>query len=379
MTNLVRYSGVFAPLTPRFGVLRPLWTQLSCRHQFPSHHPYITQGKQRQDLCRVLDQSLVSNLAITKLTLQDAERVFHLGTHRGLELLDAFDGVADALVLDRPALARFHGDMPGGLDVLRVLALVSTQVARVTKDHLFLTMHQGVRLRDVMLIGWSRCDRVNQTRVCIHTNVGLHAEVPVVAFLGLLHLRISLAPLVLRRARRTDDGGVHDRAVTQQQTALAKHRVHLRQQSRGQIVTLEQVTKVQDRGLVGQATACQRQPRKLPHRLTVVQRLFHRRIAQGKPLLHEMNPQHRFQRVGRASLFALRVHRLDQLDQAYPGNDLIHLREKLLASRQLALGTKLNVGKTQLAHDRFGFAGNITQTTTLPMGSMNSGTFSEFS
>ena len=116
MTNLERYSGVFAPLTPRFAVLRPFWTQLSCRHQFPSHHRYITQSKQRQVLRRVLDQSLVSNLAITKLAFQDAEQVFHFGTHRGLELLDTSDGVADALVLDRPALARFHGDMPGGLD-----------------------------------------------------------------------------------------------------------------------------------------------------------------------------------------------------------------------------------------------------------------------
>ena len=39
-------------------------------------------------------------------------------------------------------------------------------------------MHQGVRLRDVMLIGGRRCDCVNQCRVRIHTDVGFHAEVP---------------------------------------------------------------------------------------------------------------------------------------------------------------------------------------------------------
>ena len=137
MKNLNRYSGVFAPFTPRFGVLRPFWTQLSCRHQFLSHHPHITQSKQCQDLCCILGQSFVPHLAVTKLALQDSERMFHLGTYRSLEFFNAFNDLADAFVLDGSTLAGFHDDMPGGLDVLRVVALLSTKVPRVTIDDLF--------------------------------------------------------------------------------------------------------------------------------------------------------------------------------------------------------------------------------------------------
>jgi len=350
MTNLVRYSGVFAPSAPQFGVLCPFCTQLSCRHQFLSHHPHIAQSKKRHDLRRVLGQSFVSHLAITKLALQDAKRVLHFGSYRSLELLDAFDGVAATLVLDRSALAGFHGDMPGGLDVLRVVSLVSTKLARVTIDGLLHTMHQNVRLRDIVLIGWRRGDRVNQALVRIHTNVGLDTEVPVVAFLGLLHIRTPLTALVLGRACSAHNRGIHYRPMTQQQTSLSKHGIDLDQQAHSQLVALEQMAEVQNGRLVRQTACGKRQSSKLAHRLNVLQGLFHRQIAQAKPLLHEVNPQHRLQRIRRTPLFALRVGRLNQLHQARPGNHLIHLREKLLASRQLVLGTKLHVGKTQLAH-----------------------------
>ena len=149
MADLDSYSGFFVPFTLQFVVLRPIRTQLSCRHQFPSHYPHIAQGKQRHDLRRVLGQSFVPNLAVTELALQDVKRMFHLGTYRSLEFLDAFDGVAYPFVLDRQALARFHGHMPDSLDVLRVLTLVSPKVSRVTIDNLFFAMHQSMRLRDM--------------------------------------------------------------------------------------------------------------------------------------------------------------------------------------------------------------------------------------
>ena len=55
-------------------------------------------------------------------------------------------------------------------------------------------------------------DRMNQLGLAIHTNMRLHAEVPLVALLRLMHLGIPRLGPVLRRTGRTDDSRVHDGA-----------------------------------------------------------------------------------------------------------------------------------------------------------------------
>src|SRR3546814_2555510 len=64
------------------------------------------------------------------------------------------------------------------------------------------------------------------------------------------------------------------------------------------------VTKVQDRRLVRRTTTGQLG--ELAHRKTVVQRLFHRWVAQVEPLLHEVNPQHRLNGIRLATHLAFR-------------------------------------------------------------------------
>ena len=71
-----------------------------------------------------------------------------------------------------------------------------------------------------MHIGRRRGDRMNDFRLAVHADMGLHAEVPLVAFLGLMHLGISFLRLVLRRTRRTDDGRIHDRPPVHLQALL---------------------------------------------------------------------------------------------------------------------------------------------------------------
>ena len=91
-------------------------------------------------------------------------------------------------------------------------------------------------LRDVVLIGRRCGDRVNQARVRIHTDMRLHAKVPVVAFLRLMHFRVTLARLVFGRTRCTDDGGVHNRAFFEQQAFLAQQPIDLSQNTGSQLV-----------------------------------------------------------------------------------------------------------------------------------------------
>jgi hypothetical protein len=48
-------------------------------------------------------------------------------------------------------------------------------------------------------------------------DVGLHPKEPLVSLLGLVHLRVALARLVLHRTGRGDQRGVYHRAGLQQQ------------------------------------------------------------------------------------------------------------------------------------------------------------------
>ena len=52
-----------------------------------------------------------------------------------------------------------------------------------------------------------------QATLGIDTNVGLHAKVPLIAFLGLMHLRIALLLFVSGRAGCLNDGGIHQSAL----------------------------------------------------------------------------------------------------------------------------------------------------------------------
>jgi hypothetical protein len=59
-----------------------------------------------------------------------------------------------------------------------------------------------------------------------------------------------------------------------------------------QVVSFEQVAKPQDGALVGQVVFPGIQPGELAEQRHVVQRLFHGRVREVEPLLHEVNAQH---------------------------------------------------------------------------------------
>ena len=71
-----------------------------------------------------------------------------------------------------------------------------------------------------VLVGCGGHHGVDQAAVAIGTDVGFHAELPLVALLGLMHPGIAAAVLVLRRARGVDDGGVDKGALAHQHAPL---------------------------------------------------------------------------------------------------------------------------------------------------------------
>ena len=98
-----------------------------------------------------------------------------------------------------------------------------------------------------------------------------------------------------------------------------------------ELMRFQQVPEIHDCGVFGDRRA-QRQSHELAHGRDFVERFFHDWIAQGDPVLQQMNAQHGFQRVGFSAVASLGVERLDQPQQASPGHNLIHLGEKALAA-----------------------------------------------
>lgn len=74
-------------------------------------------------------------------------------------------------------------------------------VASIAERDGLVTMQQRVHLRHVGDIACRADDRVHQARRGMHTNVGVHSKVPVIALLRLLHFRSALAIFVLSRRR----------------------------------------------------------------------------------------------------------------------------------------------------------------------------------
>ena len=69
-------------------------------------------------------------------------------------------------------------------------------------------------------MGRCRYQGMDQAARGIDSNMRLHPEVPLAAFFGLVHFRVSFAALILGRAGRFDDGGIDDGSFAHQDPLL---------------------------------------------------------------------------------------------------------------------------------------------------------------
>ena len=84
-----------------------------------------------------------------------------------------------------------------------------------------------------------------------------HPEIPLVAFLGLVHRRVALAPPVLRRGWRGDEARINERAFAHEQFFLPEQRAHFLEDAPPKVVPLEQVAEIEQRGGVRHGLAAQ--------------------------------------------------------------------------------------------------------------------------
>jgi len=272
-----------------------------------------------------------------------------LRPHLGLGFLD----LADRRVQDT-ALAMFlvgtapSRDLPDDLTAFMFRALLDPGIAGIGAHHVFLAVQQFVDLGDVRDIRRSDHHAVDQAGILVGTNVRFRAKVVLVALLGLVHFRVALAVFVLRRTGRMDQRRIDYSALAQRQAAVAQVAIDHRQNPRRQLMPLQQAPEVEDGGFVGDAL--QAQAGELAEDGRLIERFLHCWVAVAEPVLHQMHAQHRHQRIGRTTAFALRVMRLDQGDQTLPLHHLIHLDQEQLLAGLLALAGVLGVGEGHLLH-----------------------------
>ena len=88
---------------------------------------------------------------------------------------------------------------------------------------------------------------VRQPGVLVHAYLQRHAEVPLLALAGLVHLRIACTAVVLGGAGRGDDGGFHDGAGADLQAAGLQHLADLCKQRLAKLVFFQATAKLQQR------------------------------------------------------------------------------------------------------------------------------------
>ncbi len=155
-------------------------------------------------------------------------------------------------------VARQHGVAASQLFLWRKqyqegsLTAVAAGEQVVPASELAAAMKQITQLIEVMLVGRGGDQAVGQATLGIDTNVGLHAKVPLIAFLGLMHLRIALLLFVLGRAGCLNDGGIHQSALGHHDACFGQPAIDGLEQLTGQLMLLEQVAEIHDGGAVRQ-------------------------------------------------------------------------------------------------------------------------------
>jgi len=139
-------------------------------------------------------------------------------------------------------------------------------------------------------VGRGDDDGGHQLAVPIRTDVRFHPEIPLVALLGLVHLRVALPLLVLGGGRRGNQGGVHQRAGPQQQPPRGEVGMDGGEETLAEVMRFEQVAEVQQGRGVGHTFGAQINPRKTLEGLAVVERVFNGFIREAIPLLEEIHP-----------------------------------------------------------------------------------------
>lgn len=291
-----------------------------CRsQQAPSGHIQVRQPADHKEPIGVFHKATVSYLAKAEYPLKYQNGMLHLGADPGFGLvfrplfLAQFSMATTLLLSKVPGLRRLFSNN---------LALPA--ICRVAPNSGLIAVEQVRQHPAVMHIRRSGYHRVYQLRAAVHSYMGLHAEVPLIALLRLVHLRITGLFLVLGGSRRIDDRGVNYGALRNLYAVLGKILPNQHKKPFAEVVGLQNMAELADRSLVRHRLTAKVDSHKVAHGPRVVKRLLHRRIGEIEPVLEKMDAQHPLNPDRRTSrAFRFGVERFYNLGKLPPGYEMV--------------------------------------------------------
>ena len=149
----------------------------------------VGEARQHFESVAVLVQASITNLIVSEHSLHIAKRVLNLGAYLALEL---FHFCLVAFRVYRLSFTGLLGDIPFDWTVSMGFSLLDTPVAGVTRNSLLFSVKKLVDSFKIVRVGRRGFQSVDQAYLIVHTDMELHAEIPLVSFAGLMHLRIPL-------------------------------------------------------------------------------------------------------------------------------------------------------------------------------------------
>lgn len=166
-----------------------------------------------------------------------------------------------------------------------------------------------------MFVGGRGLQTVSQATLGIDANMSLHTEIPLVAFLGLLLLAVTLSTLVFGGVVGFDDGYIDQRALLQNDASVTKPLVDGVEELTDQLVLLQQTTESYDGGAVRDGIV-QGEFGKQTHRDYLVECVPHGAVAEVASLQHTVNAEHGVEWAGTTPVTRLGIDGFD--DRQHP-------------------------------------------------------------
>jgi len=223
-------------------------------------------------------------------------------------------------------------------------------VCRITPRVCFIPMQQVRQYPRAVHFCGGDDHQMNQFGFAIHANVHLHAEIPLNTLLRLMCIRISLLVPIFGRGWRVNDRCVHDGAVGNIETVLGQKFADPFENLAAQSVSFQQMANLSDRGFVWHRFLAQINTEKTTHRSELIQRFFGAGIAEVEPVLQKIYPQHALRADRWSAVAGLWIEQRNHGTQFLPRDRVIHLGQKQLVLRRLAVGFKRACCKGQLIH-----------------------------
>jgi len=286
--NLVPFipgdNSVIPAVVHRFSVQRRISdTIILCRlQQVSPGQVQLGQSTDDKKPVGVFIQSSIADLSESEYSL-DQEEVFDLGAYL------RFGAVPGAVFFSQVTITiAFLDSKVLGLWRMFAEHLILSAIGRIAPDAGFLSMQQVRQELAVMDIGRSGCNRMDQFCPAVYANV-CHSEAPLVALLRLVHFRVPLALAVLGRTGSGDDGRIDYRTGADFKTIFLKEFRDQDEQLLTQVVHLQQMPELADRGFIRCRLTTQVDPNETTHGTRVIQSFLNRWIGEVEPVLEKID------------------------------------------------------------------------------------------